>query len=77
MTMTCPFCGSEMEQGILSGDGRSRVSWKQGDRKTGVTDRIAGIGTVTAASHTLTAFTIDAFFCRRCKKMIFATDVTK
>ena len=75
--MTCPFCGGEMEKGILSGDGRSKVSWKQGDRKTGVTDRIAGIGTVTAARYTLTAFTIEAFFCRRCKKMIFDTDVTK
>ena len=75
--MTCPFCGGEMETGILSGDGRSKVSWKQGDRKTGVTDRIAGIGTVTAARYTLTAFTIEALYCRRCKKMIFDTDVTK
>ena len=75
--MTCPFCGSEMEKGILSGDGRSSVTWKQGDQKTGVMDRIAGIGTVTAARHTLTAFMIEAFFCRRCKKMIFDTDVTE
>ena len=75
--MTCPFCGSEMEQGILSGDGRSRVSWKQGDQKTGMMDSIAGIGTVTAARYTLTAFTIEAFYCRMCKKMIFDTDVTK
>lgn len=75
--MICPFCGSEMEKGILSGDGRSPVTWKQGDRKTGAMDKIVGLGTVTAAKRTLAAFTIESFFCRECRKMIFDTDVTK
>ena len=75
--MTCPFCGNEMEKGILSGDGRSPVSWKQGGKKTGTMEKIVGSGTVTAARRTLTAFTIESFFCRGCRKMIFDTDVTK
>ena len=75
--MICPFCGSEMERGILSGDGRSPVVWKQGDKKTSTRDKLVGIETVTAAKRTLASFTIESFFCRKCQKMIFDTDVTK
>jgi len=75
--MICPFCGNEMVKGILSGDGRSPVVWKQGDKKTSTIDKIVGIGTVTAAKRTLASFTIESFFCRECQKMIFDTDVTK
>ncbi len=75
--MICPFCGNEMVKGILSGDGRSPVVWKQGDKKTSTIDKIVGIGTVTAAQRTLASFTIESFFCRECQKMIFDTDVTK
>jgi len=75
--MTCPFCGNEMEKGILSGDGRSPVTWRKGDRKTGVMEQIAGVGTVTAARRTLASFTIESYFCRGCQKMIFDTDVTR
>ena len=31
--MICPFCGKEMEKGILSGDGRSKVRWKAVEKK--------------------------------------------
>ena len=75
--MICPFCGKEMEKGILSGDGRSPVTWKKGDRKNSAMDKIVGTGTVTAARRTLASFTIESFFCRECRKMIFDTDVTK
>ena len=73
--MTCPFCGKEMQKGILSGDGRSAVTWKAGDKKTGGFDRFIGIGKLTAARYSLTAFTIDADYCTSCKKMIFETDI--
>ena len=74
--MICPFCSNEMEKGVLSGDGRSPVVWKKGDRKDGLMDKITGTGTVTAARRTLASFTIEAFFCRGCRKMVFDTDVT-
>ena len=73
--MDCPFCGKEMKKGILSGDGRSPVTWKQGDRKAGFVDRIVGAGTVKAARRTLTTFTVEAYYCPDCRKMIFDTDV--
>ena len=75
--MICPFCGKEMRKGILSGDGRSAVTWKEGDRKAPLMERIVGTGTVTAAKHTLTTFTIESYFCADCRKMLFDTDVTK
>lgn len=75
--MNCPFCGKEMLTGILSGDGRSPVTWKQGSRKAGWIDQIVGSGTVTAAKRNLATFTIESSFCPDCRKMIFDTDVTK
>lgn len=73
--MKCPYCGKEMQKGILSGDGRSNVTWKAGDKKTGEFDRFIGIGKITAAKHTLTTFTIEAEYCIYCKKMIFDTEI--
>ncbi len=29
--MRCPFCGDEMRRGVLSGDGRTNVCWKEGE----------------------------------------------
>jgi len=49
VNMTCPYCGREMKAGILSGDGRSPVTWKQGEKRAGILDTIVGSGTVTAA----------------------------
>ena len=73
--MDCPFCGKEMQHGILSGDGRSSVTFKPGEKKTGWFDRLIGIDKITAAKYTLMAFTIDADYCPGCKKMIFDTDI--
>ena len=75
--MLCPYCGREMKVGILSGDGRSPVTWKQGEKKAGIMDAIVGSGTVTAARRTLTTFTIESWYCPDCKKMIFDTEVTR
>lgn len=75
--MICPFCGKEMEKGILSGDGRSKVRWKAGDKKADIWDTLSFSGSVSAVKYTLTAFTVEAFFCFACKKMIIETDVDK
>ncbi len=75
--MYCPFCGNEMERGILSGDGRSPVVWKEGYKKAGFMEQITGTGAVTAVRKTLTSFMIETYFCRPCGKMIFDTDVRR
>ncbi len=75
--MICPFCGKEMLKGILSGDGRTPVTWKQGSRKAGIMDRITGSGIVTAAKRNLAVFTLEARYCPDCRKMIFDTEVTR
>lgn len=75
--MKCPFCGKEMQKGILSGDGRSAVTWKAGEQKTGFAERLLGAGKLSAAKYTLTAFSIEAYYCCACKKMIFDTDIEK
>ena len=64
-----------MQQGVLSGDGRSAVTFKAGEKKTGAFDHFIGIDKLTAAKYTLTTFTIDADYCIYCKKMIFETDI--
>ncbi|MBR1863354.1 MAG: hypothetical protein IJ806_04640 [Ruminococcus sp.] len=74
--MICPYCNKEMKKGILSGDGRSAVTWKEGDKKAGFYDKLGLAGyTVTAVRRTLAAFTVESYFCPECKKMIFDTDV--
>ncbi len=75
--MICPFCNKEMKKGILSGDGRSMLTWKAGNKKAGFLDKIDGLGRVTAAKRSLSSFTIDAYFCSSCRKMIFDTDIVK
>ncbi len=75
--MECPYCGREMQQGILSGDGRSNVTWKAGDKKTSWFDSLMGMGKLTAVKQTLTSFSMETYFCDHCKKMIFDTDIQK
>ena len=75
--MSCPFCKGEMQQGIMSGDGRSGVFWKAGNRKATLMDQIVGAGAVTAANRRLGVFTIEASYCAACKKMIFDTEIRR
>ena len=49
--MKCPYCENEMQKGVLSGDGRSAVTWKAGEDRTGFFDRFLAIGRVTAAKQ--------------------------
>ena len=74
--MTCPFCRAEMQRGVMSGDGRTGVYWKAGDRKASLVDHVVGIGAVKAARRRLGTFTIDnVYYCAACKKMIFDTEI--
>lgn len=73
--MNCPYCSNEMEKGILSGDGRSRVYWKAGEKKAGFSDKIYGEGVLTNVRYSLATFEIDSYYCNSCKKMIFDTEI--
>ncbi len=75
--MKCPYCNQEMQEGIISGDGRSGVYWKTGDKKANFMDMLGGTGKIEAVKYTLASFTIDANYCAACKKMIFETDISK
>lgn len=75
--MRCPFCGDEMRSGVLSGDGRTNVCWKEGDKKTGFLDSMMGTGKLTVVRHTLASFVMEADFCEHCKKMIIETDIQR
>ena len=75
--MKCPYCDKEMQKGIISGDGRSVVYWKSGDKKANLWDKIAETGRIKAVKYSLAVFTIEAYYCEACKKMIFETDISK
>lgn len=59
--MKCPYCNGEMELGVISGDGRSGVYWKTGDKKVNFMDKLGGAGKIEAVKYTLASFTIEAF----------------
>ena len=75
--MTCPFCGKEMKKGILSGDGRQGLHWKEGEKRANIMDTLGGACALTAKMGGLSVFTLESHFCPDCKKMIIDTDVTK
>ncbi|MBQ6042046.1 MAG: hypothetical protein IJL32_14895 [Oscillospiraceae bacterium] len=75
--MKCPFCGKEMQQGVLSGHDRSQITWKAGEQSASLFDRMMGNGKLTAAKYGLASFSIEAYYCDDCKKMILDTDIQK
>lgn len=75
--MKCPYCSNEMKKGIISGDGRSNVYFNAGDKPPKIIDKISGAGLVTAVKYHLVTFTLEAYFCGNCKKVIIDTDVAK
>jgi hypothetical protein len=75
--MTCPFCGKEMKKGVMSGDGRQGLSWKEGENRANFIEKLGGSCAVTAMKGSLLVFTVETHFCRVCKKMIIDTDVTE
>lgn len=74
--MDCPYCKGTMQKGIISGDGRQAVRWQGDGDKTNFLDRMFGSGKLTAAKPFAVAlFGIDAYYCAKCRKMIFDTDI--
>lgn len=75
--MKCPFCEQEMIEGVMSGDGRSRVYWETPGNQLSFIDVIAGKGQVKNVEYSLTKFKIKGDYCPRCKKMIFDTNISR
>jgi len=73
--MNCPYCNKEMKKGVVSGDGRSTVIFSEGDKPTKLLDRLDGSGALLSQKRILSRFTIDACFCKDCRKLIIDTDV--
>lgn len=72
--MKCPFCGKEMQQGTLSGDGRSALCWET-DKKLGFFDRLGGKGTVETERTVWGKFRIQGEYCPACEKLIFSARI--
>ncbi len=75
--MKCPYCEKEMKKGILSGDGRTKVRWKEGNKKADIWDTLSFKCNLSAIRYSLCSFTAEAWFCHDCNKMIIETDVVK
>ena len=74
--MKCPYCDEEMLKGIISGDGRECVDWKTGDKRANLVDKFLGkVGVIDAVDYTLHKFTIEAYYCVTCKKIIIDTEI--
>ncbi len=73
--MICPYCGKEMREGLLTGDGRSALRWSDNDEKLSIFDKLGGKGTVESAQYNWAAFKLDAVYCSDCKKLIIDTDI--
>lgn len=74
--MKCPFCAKEMINGIMSGDGRSKIFWEPQHEKLGMLDKLAGKGMIDA-EYSLSKFKIQADYCCECQKMVFSTNISK
>lgn len=75
--MRCPYCGEEMEKGLIHGGARGRIYWKKGTERATIGEILGGVGLLKATKIGLAYFTLEAHFCRKCKKMIIDTDVTR
>ena len=79
--MECPYCHAKMQEGTISGDGRSGVIWTAEEKKSNVWDKldrlIGGAGRIEAAKYSLANFAIEAYYCEHCHKMIFDTNIGK
>ena len=75
--MLCPYCQKEMQRGIVSGDGRSKVYFNPSDKPKSLMDKLDGSGKLTAIKYTLATFRVEANYCDSCKKMIIDTDLSK
>ena len=68
--MTCPYCQREMEAGVIQ-SGRGIV-WTKKRRRYPFRARLLPLpeGSVVLADFSLTGSTVEAYFCRACRKIV-------
>jgi len=73
--MKCPYCGEEMRNGMLIGDGRAKVRWQSSDNKIDMFDKMVTEKGCIDAKYSLTKFEIMSDYCDKCSKIIIETKV--
>ncbi len=68
--MICPYCKANMELGQIEAD--NLLSWKPDcERRTGATRWAKSANSIVLAEYFLLApASVDAFYCKECKKII-------
>ena len=75
--MKCPYCGNEMMNGALIGDGRTKVRWHNEGEKICNLEKITSEKGMIEAKYTLTTVTIKGYYCDKCEKIIIDSKVKK
>ncbi len=75
--MICPWCKKEMQAGIISGDGRSRVRFQPDGVKYSFGDILAGVGILEAAQTNWVVSRIPAHYCHHCGKIVIESKVAR
>jgi len=63
--MKCPYCNSEMEQGLLQG--MRRVAWVKKQHKISLLPKQ---GEIMLEDNTFSDFIFPAQICKNCKKIV-------
>ena len=70
--MKCPYCGNEMELGLIASP--YQIVWTRGDKKQSLNNVSIPEGSVVLDKYSLKSFVegcaVKAFLCRSCKKVI-------
>ena len=73
--LRCPYCEKEMQRGTLSGSSQAPFGWKAEGKKASLFDALMGNGKLTAANYGPARFSVGAYFCADCKKLLIDTDI--
>ncbi|WP_425449202.1 PF20097 family protein [Dethiothermospora halolimnae] len=68
--MNCPYCGIEMTIGMIEGDGRMSLIWREYGEKIGWLDRVLKKKNVIAEAHVFGKSAVGAYKCEECNKII-------
>ena len=75
--MKCPYCGIEMKNGMLMGDGRGRVHWQESTDARNLLDRATSSKKyIKNAKYSLLKFKIDGDYCSICKKIVMNVELS-
>ena len=74
--MNCPYCGAEMTNGMLVGDARSRVHWRESSDERGFLDRATSSKKILKnVKYSLLNFQLDGDYCSICKKIVINVEM--